>query len=149
MAGSVASARAAHLTQLGHPRLHPFPKGPIGRHRLGFAQVGQERQGLLARKWGIGLSCKLWGPCPQLLQAPPPHTQAAGAQALCRWVRNGKGAATRFSLWGPAQLPSSLNPPEQGGARYRSFPGTPGPAAGGGRGSGLESQPRKLMKDAP
>lgn len=136
----------------GPPQAPPFPQGPHQETETGLCPAGPGETGVASQEMGNRSLLEVVGalhpsPAPSCCELPP-HRHA-GAQALCCWVRNEKVAATQFSAWGPAQLPSSLNPPKQAAARCRSFPGTLGPAAGGGRGAGLESQPRKLSKDPP
>lgn len=77
------------LSSAGPPQAPLFPQGPCQETGpglvLGFASPDQERQRLLARQRGTGLSCKLWGPCtpplPQL-QSLSPSSKTLEPRAL-------------------------------------------------------------------
>lgn len=145
--GSLSSGCPPHSA--GPPQAPPFPQGPHRETETGLCPGGPGETGVASQEMGDRSFLQVVGALPPAAASSPTTHTGSGSPGPLPLGEEWEGRCHPFSLWGPAQLPSSLNPPEQGGARYRSFPGTPGPAAGGGRGSGLESQPRKLMKDAP
>lgn len=77
----MAELRLPPPAQLGHPRPHPFPKGPIRRQGLGScwdsSQSGKERQGGCWPGREFSLSCTLEVPC-----TPPLSPATASAHPL-------------------------------------------------------------------